>query len=181
MPRKGIAVPLDALARRYWTTHKVWDAWIAGLALVAIAVVWVVTLERVQHENAFTLRDAEKQNSNLAVALEEHTDRTLKAVDQALAQVAREYRVEGKQLDLRELIDVGAIDGGLLRNFGVADADGKVILSTIPLAAAGVILGDWDFFRARLRAGNGMVIGAPLPGSGSARATTTSAPHWPLP
>ncbi len=108
--------------------------------------------------------DAEKQNSNLAVALDEHTLRTLKSVDQALAQVAREYRDEGKQLNLRELIDVGAIDGGLLRNFGVADPDGKVILSSIPVAADGVSLGDWDFFRARLRVGDGMVIGAPLLG-----------------
>jgi len=64
----------------------------AAACLLAVSAVWAVTVERVSYERAEAVRDTERRNANLALAFEEHTVRTLKAIDQALRFLGHEYR-----------------------------------------------------------------------------------------
>jgi diguanylate cyclase (GGDEF)-like protein/PAS domain S-box-containing protein len=116
--------------RRYWARSGSWDVSIVLVAASVIASVWIVTLERIEHERRDAIETAYKQNSNLAIALEAHTVRTLKSVDQALHQVVREYGDKGVQLDLARLIADGVIDGSILENVAVLDEHGTVVLNS---------------------------------------------------
>jgi diguanylate cyclase (GGDEF)-like protein/PAS domain S-box-containing protein len=112
--------------------------------ITACAVVWVVTVERTQHEYAATIREAGKQNSNLAIALEEHTLRSLLTVEEALTLMSTAYLRDGARLDAEGLFEVGTAPGAMVVNFGVVDDQGRVVWSARPASVDG--LGDGRFF-----------------------------------
>ena len=71
----------------------------AGVAVVLacvalLAVVWVVTLERISYEREEAIQDAIRHNSNLAVAFEEHTIRTLRGLDRVVRFIKREAELK---------------------------------------------------------------------------------------
>lgn len=151
------------LLRRCWTRACSWEVLIALSSLVIICVIWAATLERVRFERADAVSDAVRQNSNLALALEEHTMRTLRTVDQALVQVAREYRVHGMQLSIKELVEQGTIDERLFHNLGVVDEDGALALSKVDIYEISV--SDREYFREHQQKHSPvMFIGKPLLG-----------------
>ena len=100
---------------------------IAGGCLLAVAAVWAVTVERISYERAEAVRDTERRNANLALAFEEHTVRTLKAIDQALRFLVHEYKERGRRLDLRELVDGGTIDFGVFSHIDILDDAGDSV------------------------------------------------------
>src|SRR4051812_27231278 len=70
-----------------------------GLVLgcvLLVALLWGLTLERVNYEREEAIGDATVQNANLALAFEEHTRSTLRSVDQAVSFLRWEYETEGK-------------------------------------------------------------------------------------
>lgn len=133
-----------------------------------IALGWVLTFERVQYERGQAIRDAVAQNSNLAIAFEEHTVRSLKAVDQMVLLVLHEYREHGRALDLSKLIRAGVIELGVFIHVDVVDASGASI--TDPARPNGA---DRDFFTHHRDAppGGGMLIGRPATGRVTGRAS----------
>src|SRR5690349_9127919 len=105
---------------RYWAGLGEWEAAIVFLTALGIAVLWIVTSERIHHEFDEAVATSFKETSNLAIALEEHTVRTFKGIDQALSVVAH-YRKEGENIDFGKLIKDGTIETGLILNIGVLD------------------------------------------------------------
>jgi diguanylate cyclase (GGDEF)-like protein/PAS domain S-box-containing protein len=140
-----------------------WTALIVIGALAAVVVVWALAVERVRYERDETIDHAVRQNSNLALTLEEHTVRTLKDVDQALSQLAREFREEGMRLDVSELLHSGAMDIGLFHNIGIVDSHGRMLLGRF--VDRDVDLSDREYFQVHQRGeGNGMYVGVPAKG-----------------
>src|SRR3954465_2548237 len=91
--------------------------------LVGSAIVWAATLQRIEHDLAQTIRNEVRQNDNLALAFEQHSVRTLAAVDEFLYLMAREYRLHGS-VDL----DEGRIaDGSIVTHVLIADEKGEVV------------------------------------------------------
>jgi len=136
---------------------------IAAAVLLLVALVWLATLERVNFERTDTISDIERDNSNLTLALEEHTVRTLKGVHQMLADLALEYRDEGKGLDLEVLVREGVVDRGLYHFIGVLDEHGNVVLGSA--AFPQTYLGDREFFLVhRDKESRDMFIDRPLQG-----------------
>src|SRR4029450_4089338 len=88
----------DALSLS-WIRRVPWNVWVAVVMLTACAAVWVGTVERTQYEYAAPLREAGKQNSNLAIALEEHSIRSLTAVDEGLTLMSRAYLRDGPRVE----------------------------------------------------------------------------------
>lgn len=128
-----------------------------------MAVCWLITLERISYERAETVTDAERQNSNLALAFEEHTLHAIKRADQAVTYLKREYERERRVADLRELAAEGEIDSALVPNRLITDADGNV------LDAYGrpgpVNVADRDFFESHRRnPGGALWIAKPFMG-----------------
>ena len=132
------------VAQPAWTKPGPWALWAVVGMITAIAVVWVVTVERTQFEYDATIRDAGKQNSNLAIAIEEHTVRSLTAVEEALTLMSRAYLRDGPRLDAEGLFDVGSAPGAMVVNFGVIDDRRRVVWSVLPATVDS--LGDGRFF-----------------------------------
>jgi hypothetical protein len=64
----------------YWRTYPRTDLVIALSCLALVGVTGSVTMRRVQFEHDTAIANEMKKNSNLAMALEEHAIRTLKAL-----------------------------------------------------------------------------------------------------
>jgi diguanylate cyclase (GGDEF)-like protein/PAS domain S-box-containing protein len=139
------------------------NAPVAAATLVLVGLVWVATLERVGYEHSGTISDIERDNANFTMALEEHTLRTLKSVHQMLADIAMEYRDEGRKLDIAHLIDEGVVDDALFHFIGVVDERGNLVLGNVPFSQT--YMGDREFFLVhREKESQDMFIGKPLLG-----------------
>ena len=145
------------------------NAPVAAATLVLVGLVWVATLERIGYEHAGTISDIERDNANFTMALEEHTVRTLKSVQQTLSELALEYRDHGGKLDIDRLIREGVVEDGLFHFVGIVDASGKLAVGNqmVPgsLPPAHTFLGDREYFLAhRDKKGRDMFIGRPIRG-----------------
>jgi diguanylate cyclase (GGDEF)-like protein/PAS domain S-box-containing protein len=139
-----------------------WSVAAAAFAALLIALVWTVTFERVRYERQDAIDDALRENSNLTLALEEHTMRTLKGVEQALRYLKHEYQEEGRRFDLPGLIERGALGDSLFHFIGVVDARGRLVASSSPSARGR--FDDRDYFRAHTATRSGIFIGRPISG-----------------
>ena len=134
---------------------------IAG-SLVLIASVWLLTLERVGYERDEAEKSVVRQNTNLAMALEEQTTSTIKQVEQALLFLRHEYEDEGgKVLTLAQLSAAGIIDEKAFAALLVVDEQGYVVLDN---GKRGLTkLADREFFSFhRDRPWDGTRISAPV-------------------
>ena len=155
---------LSAAARGWWTHGARWDVPIVIVALAMTGALWAVNLERIAREHEHAISAAERQNSNLAIALEEHILRTFKSASQAVLQVAREFDEEGLRLDIARFVRDGSIDHAFLTVIGIADERGTVLLDSLHTGARLDFSGH-DFFAAhRGSANRGLFIGTPLRG-----------------
>src|SRR5262245_28801878 len=81
---------------------------LAGGALIGLT--WFAVIERTRYEVQDAARDIERENSNLAIAFEEHTDQALKRVEQLLQLAVHQYESAGTTRNLREFVRSGTID-----------------------------------------------------------------------
>lgn len=132
--------------RRWLMDRADLNAAIAGFTLLLLAGLWAAVLVEQRAERREVISAAVKQNSNLAVAYEEHIVRTLKGLDGALLFMRHEYRRLGGRLDIGRYIDEGVIDGRLFSVLSVVDERGNIVLSNRPFEA--VNYADREFFRA---------------------------------
>jgi PAS domain-containing protein len=135
--------------------------------LVALASVWALTFERVHYERNETIREAVKQNSNLAIALEEQTIRTVRGIDQKLGFVKYEYERNGMTPRLVELVRDRTPDDEIFADIAIMDAQGMRILGRID--AKPVNVADREYFTAQREADRGLFIGKPAVGRATGR------------
>lgn len=131
--------------RRWLATHASLNTAIGLFTLFLIAVLWVVVVLGQDAERDAIIAATANQNTNLAVAYEEHVVRTLKGLDGALLLMRHEYRRLGRKLDIRRYITDGVIDGRLFSILSVVDEHGNVVLSSRDIDP--VNYADREFFR----------------------------------
>ncbi|HUF81782.1 MAG TPA: cache domain-containing protein, partial [Burkholderiales bacterium] len=153
-----------AEAWRRVTSGGRWNAAIVLLALAFIGAIWIVTVERIGYERNETLESVTVQNSNLAIALEEHAVRTFKSASQALAQVARGHPGSGGLHDIADLVRAGAIDHSIFTVIGVADESGRPLHDSLISRSSADFTG-LDFFESHRAGDTGkLFVGKPLLG-----------------
>ena len=140
---------------------------IVMFALILIGGLWAMILNEEQAERDEIIASAVKQNSNLAVAYEEHVARTLKGLDGVLLFLRHEYRRVGARMNIEQYFEDGIIDEGLFSVVSVIDERGKVVVSSKPLPPANHA--DRESFRVhQLRRGrDALHISMPLLGRAS--------------
>lgn len=117
---------------------------IGTVCLALIVVAWLMTFERIGFERRIATENAVRSNSNLALALEEQTVRTLKQAEQALLFMEYEYEGDGEVVTLPKLIEDGVIDAAAFASMSIVDAEGRVLLTN---GRPGTVnLADRDFF-----------------------------------
>lgn len=125
---------------------------VVAFALILIGALWGVLLAQERADREDVIAAAIKQNSNLAVAYEEHLVRTLKSLDSILLFVRHEYRRAGSGINIAQYVGDGIIDDRLFSILSVLDERGNVVVSSKPVGT--VNYGDREFFRVhQLRRG----------------------------
>jgi diguanylate cyclase (GGDEF)-like protein/PAS domain S-box-containing protein len=136
---------LRTLKRRSGTA-----AVIVAFGLTLVGALWGLILVEGREERGDVVASAVKQNSNLAVAYEEHVARTLKGLDGVLLFIRHEYRRAGPAIDIARYADDGIIDDRLFSILSITDERGNIVKSSQPAAQASYA--DREFFKVhRLR------------------------------
>lgn len=146
---------------RWLRSHLGMNAAIAVFCTALFATFWWAAIKQAQTEREEVIAGAIRQNSNLAIAFEEHTTRTIKEVDAAVLFITHEYARLGTALDLAGYINDGYIDGKLFTLVGIVSAGGDLLLSTQPFKP--VNLSDREHIRVHvLRDSGRLFIGKPV-------------------
>ncbi len=133
-------------------------------ALILIGGLWTMILTEEQAEHDEIITSVVKQNSNLAVAYEEHVTRTLKGLDGVLLFLRHEYRRLGARMNVEQYVKDGIIDESLFSIVSVTDERGNVVVSS--KAVPPINYSDREYFRVhQLRRGrDDLYISMPLLG-----------------
>src|SRR5262249_59774555 len=98
------------------------------MVMVILAAAWL----QIRHEGEAVSRQAMTNSANLVRAFEEHVVATVKAIDQLLLNIARDYRRDPDHFDLGRWVQYGDL---ILHSsatvLGTADANGIVDASNI--------------------------------------------------
>ncbi len=108
----------------------------AGIAIFSLSVIVIVfgsVIANSQSERQKTIENAVRQNSNLALAIEEHTIRTLKGVDAVTLFLKHDFERRGKKIELTKYLENSVIDGKLATAISVFDERGRMVASTHPV------------------------------------------------
>ena len=125
---------------------------IITFGLLLTGALWGLVLTEEKAEREEIVAAAIKQNSNLAVAYEEHVSRTLKSLDGVLLFLRHEYRRVGNKMNVDAYAVEGIIDYSLFSIVSVTNERGDVVLSSQPIPP--VNYADREFFRVhQLRRG----------------------------
>lgn len=123
---------------------------IALVCGVAIAGIWLTTLQRTLFEHRQAQAAAMKSNSNLAIAFEQQVFRTLKSAEQLAVFVREQYLRQGSAFDPRQWVGRHVIRESMFNIVSVADASGTIVASSLP--AGPVNYADRAFFQAQQHA-----------------------------
>ena len=118
------------------------NAVIAGVCVAAIALMWVAVIAQARFERREAIAAAIERNSNLAVAFEEFTVRTIDGADAVARYIKREYARTGAAIDIAGLIAEGTIDADAFAAISIVDERGGLVATSYervpggPLTAA---------------------------------------------
>ena len=117
---------IGAQARRLSGTNAV----IAGVCMAAIALMWVAVIAQARFERGEAVAAAIDRNSNLAVAFEEFSVRTIDGADAVANYVRREYGRSGAGIDIPGLIADGTIDAAAFAAISIVDERGNLVATS---------------------------------------------------
>jgi signal transduction histidine kinase len=140
----------------------------AILGLGGIAVLWTGVLYSLSVERDQAIRDAMQNASNLARVFEEHTIRSLKAVDQILLTVREAYEKDPKGFDVGAWVRDTQVLNDLTFQIAFIDKSGFLVGSNLSTPGKRIDLSDREHFRVQRDAtGDTLFISAPVLGRAS--------------
>lgn len=161
LPRPPASNPHSASAqgrRLVWT-----------FALALLVLNWCAITFKIHNEESLEIASINQDNLNLARALEEHTLRTLKSVDQAVMFLKYQYERHPEKVDIAAYVRDGMIFSNLFNQLGIIDEYGKYILSNLPNHKV-LDLSDREHFRVHIARDTGQLfISKPVLGRASGK------------
>ncbi|TDG03021.1 EAL domain-containing protein [Paraburkholderia guartelaensis] len=158
-----LAEVLSAYADRTFTFPLV--------ALVLIATIWAVTVQRIQDEGEQARTAAAVTSSQLASAFAAHIAKTVHDADVVVQWVKYEYERSPATFSLSDYKQRGLVSADTALQVTIVDAAGQVVQTTTPDARA-VNLSDRLHFRVHEKGNIGLYISQPVLGRVSS--------HWTL-
>jgi PAS domain S-box-containing protein len=151
---------LGAQARRLSGTNAV----IAAVCLTAITLMWVAVIAQARFERREAVAAAIERNSNLAVAFEEFTIRTIDGADAVTKYVKREYARSGPGIDIPALIADRTIDAHAFAAISIVDARGNLVATSLERLPGGLLsAADRPHFTVHVPKDTGKVfVGQPI-------------------
>lgn len=120
---------------------------VTTLCLIAIAGIWLSTVQRIASERAQAIEAAMQSNSNLAIAFEQQVFRTIKAAEQVASFVRDQYQQQ-EVLDLTTWVEKGVIREAMFTIISVVNEQGAIVYSSQTIAGS-VNYSDRPFFTAQ--------------------------------
>jgi diguanylate cyclase (GGDEF)-like protein/PAS domain S-box-containing protein len=134
---------------------------LAFACVVLIGAGWLVTLERIASERRETVDSVIQINSNLALAFEAHTVRTLKGAEQVLALVDLEFEEHGEHISGAYLERARLVDAAAVSFVGIVNRGGQLVAGTRVFKVEDV--SDREYFQYhRATPGAALRVGKPL-------------------
>jgi len=121
-----------------------------------VALVWAATLQRAGFEREEALQAEMEANANLAVALEQHTVRTLRAAEQVATFVRHQYRTLGVGANLQSYVERGVIREKAFNIISIVNERGDIVLSS--RRTGPVNYRDRDFFKYQQAVGDHLFV-----------------------
>ena len=151
---------LGAQTRRPFGTHAV----IAGVCLAAIALMWIAVVAQARFERREAVAAAIERDSNLAVAFEEFTVRTIDGADAVARYVKREYARAGPGIDIPALVADRTIDATAFISISIVDEHGDLVATSFERVPGGPLnAADRPHFTFHVAADTGKVfVGQPI-------------------
>lgn len=108
------------------------------------------------------MQNLQRETSALSLLFANHVDTTFRTFDLALKELRRGWQQSDNDLERQTLTYVGLLPGAFVQA-GVADADGKVILTFPTAMGRAVNIADRDYFRAHAEhAEDRLFVGRPV-------------------
>ncbi|VVD97919.1 putative signaling protein [Pandoraea eparura] len=136
-----------------WMAPRRSIAAILIFGLLILALVWTAVLWRIAIEREAILRDAAGSASTVATALEQHTLRAIRQVDQLTRFVKYEFERRHGTFDLKRSLVEGTVKDPFMVQVSLADAKGDIIATTIA-GGIGVSIADREHFRVHQELAN---------------------------
>lgn len=105
---------------------------VSVLTLFILALIWVSYFRQRSYDRRDAVQFAIEKNSNLAVALEQYTIRTLHNADAVLQIIKLEYALKGDSLDLEKLLKENLLNRDIAEGIAIIGPDGRLKMSNIP-------------------------------------------------
>lgn len=115
------------------------------LVIIVAVAAWLSYRQHSESERALQLQHA----SDMALVLEVHARDTLSSVDDAVRRIKRSYERDGMRTNLRDLMADYRDIAGYIAVASVADASGRLVLSTLPIPP-GAAIADLEHFRVHV-------------------------------
>jgi PAS domain S-box-containing protein len=151
------AAPRRGLPRRTQGFYRMAAAVVLS-CVVLIGIAWSVTAERIAYERERALAHARTNAANVAVAFEEHTQRSLRNINQTLVLLKREYLQKGPSIDLNGVLEDADVDTQWY-TVGIFDPQGNYIKGTAKGTPANVFAR--EHFAVHLKPGSKLYVGKP--------------------
>jgi signal transduction histidine kinase len=132
----------------------------AGLSVFAV---WCIAMREIASERKRVIAEAAQQAGHLASAHEEHTLRTILAVDQSVLFLKHQYELRHGIFQLSHYVDSAVLAKEVLNLYAVVDTSGFVTDSTQPFPR--INLSEREHIRVHATSPNsGLFISKPVPG-----------------
>ena len=137
---------------------------VIAVALALLVLTWAAVVNQTRVDREQSMRAETERITNLAIAFEQYTIRTLETADSIIRAVIHEFGLAGASLDLQHLIRDLGVNRGVFDAISMVDASGDVIPgATLPQLDAPINLADREHFYVHRDTDTGAVfIGKPV-------------------
>ena len=160
----AIDLPLQPKMRSAIEQSLWLNALIGLIGIVLIATIWDAAFSQIQRERSEAIATVVKLNTNLAIAFEEYTTRTIKSVDSFTQYLELEYRRRGLQTNIVQTMEDLGIDKDFIANVAIVDEHGKPIVCAFsPRPIVPINVSDLDHFKVHVAQNLGeSYVGRPI-------------------
>jgi hypothetical protein len=156
--------------------NRVWWHWFATnrgvktaivlFNVILIGILWYAVFELVRIERQNTINTAIARNSNLVIAFEQYTIRTLESADAAIQYLIRQYVRSGRTMDLEKFVANFTIDNKAIIGVVLADARGYAKTTAYTgTSVRSLNVADREHFRVHIEHDSGKAfVGKPVTG-----------------
>jgi PAS domain S-box-containing protein len=136
---------------------------LVGFYLLLNFLIWTQLTRQIENDKTETINAAIRHNSNLAIALEQHTIRTIRDADATLQLVKLEFEQHGTGINLEKLFSSGILNVPYFNGFIITDSTGRSILGyPASLDSLHLNIADRSFFRLHKKYADTLLISKPF-------------------